>query len=100
MRLIDADKLKQEVYTTTEWNGDVHRIIYETSVDKAPTVNAVVIPDGATNGDMIKAVFPNTESRLDKNTGITLVRWEDGTTKCYKTEWWNAQYKAESEDKE
>lgn len=36
--LIDRKELKKEVYTMTEWNGDVHRIIYETSVDDAPTI--------------------------------------------------------------
>jgi hypothetical protein len=36
--LIDRRELKKDVYTTTEWNGDVHRIIYEASVDNAPTI--------------------------------------------------------------
>ena len=55
--------------------------------------NAVLVPENATNGDIIKAMFPFTESRLDEKTGITLVKWEDGTTKCFKTDWWNAPYK-------
>lgn len=33
--LIDRRELKKEVYTTTEWNGDIHRIIYEASIDDA-----------------------------------------------------------------
>lgn len=36
--LIDRRELKKDVYTTTEWNGDVHRIIYEASVDDADTI--------------------------------------------------------------
>lgn len=36
--LIDRRELKKEVYTTTEWNGDIHRIICETSIDDAPTI--------------------------------------------------------------
>ena len=36
--LIDRRELKKDVYTTTEWNGDVHRIIYATSVEEAPTI--------------------------------------------------------------
>ena len=36
--LIDRRELKKEVYTTTEWNGDIHRIIYEASIDDAPTI--------------------------------------------------------------
>ena len=51
------------------------------------------IPENATNGDVIKVVFPNTESRLDENTGIMLVKWVDGTIKTFKENWWNAPYK-------
>lgn len=36
--MIDRRELKKDVYTTTEWNGDVHRIIYEASVDDAQTI--------------------------------------------------------------
>lgn len=36
--LVDRKELKKKVYTTTEWNGDVHRIIYEASVDDAPPI--------------------------------------------------------------
>ena len=36
--LVDRRELKKEVYTITEWNGDIHRIIYEASVDDTPTI--------------------------------------------------------------
>ena len=36
--LIDRRELKKEVYTIMEWNGDVHRIIYETSIDDAKPI--------------------------------------------------------------
>lgn len=39
--LIDRRELKKEVYTITEWNGDIHRIIYEASIDDAnPIIEA------------------------------------------------------------
>lgn len=41
------------------------------------------IPGGATNGDMIKALFPN----LGINSPL----------KCNDTNWWNAPYKGEQE---
>lgn len=44
---------------------------------------------------MIKALFPNTKSRLDEKTGITIVKWADGTSKCFKTNWWDAPYRKE-----
>lgn len=46
-----------------------------------------------TNGEKIKEIFPSTDSRLDEKTGIMLVKWVDGATKCFKAEWWNAEYK-------
>lgn len=51
----------------------------------------IKIPDNATNGDMIKAVFPNTKVRdncdfvtytIDNLIGITITK-----------DWWNAPYK-------
>lgn len=45
-----------------------------------------------TNGEKIKEIFPSTDSRLDEKTGIMLVKWADGATKCFKADWWNAEY--------
>ncbi len=45
-----------------------------------------------TNGEKIKEIFPSTDSRLDEKTGIILVKWVDGATKCFKADWWNAEY--------
>lgn len=45
-----------------------------------------------TYGDKIKEIFPSTDSRLDEKTGIMLVKWVDGATKCFKADWWNAEY--------
>ena len=50
-----------------------------------------------TNGEKIKEIFPSTDSRLDENTGIMLVKWVDGATKCFKADWWNAEYKEPKE---
>jgi len=36
--LIDRRELKKEVYTSTEWNGDIHRIVYEASIDDAKPI--------------------------------------------------------------
>ena len=37
-RLIDADKLKNDAQTMTEWNGDVFRCVSERTIDCAPTI--------------------------------------------------------------
>lgn len=68
-------------------------IMSEIEKDIEPTPKMIAIPNNATNGDMIKAIFPSIESRLDEKTGIMLVKWTDGTTKTFKASWWNAPYK-------
>ena len=52
------------------------------------TVKAIPIPDNATNGDMIKAMFPNVPVKIfeDMNTVIF------GNAQ-FDLEWWNAPYK-------
>lgn len=37
-RLIDADELKNDAQTMTEWNGDVFRCVTERTIDYAPTI--------------------------------------------------------------
>ncbi len=54
--LIDRKELKKEVYTTTEWNGDVHKIIYEASVDDA---EAIIEAEGENEKE------PDTEPDLE-----------------------------------
>ena len=52
MRLIDADKLKEQ-----DFGEDYYTIKAE--IDNAPTVNAIQISDNVTNGEVIKALFPD-----------------------------------------
>lgn len=47
---------------------------------------ATFIPNNATNGDIIKALFPKIDDNFSNIIDLRL--------------WWNAKYKAESEDKE
>ena len=67
----------------------------EEMLEYAPTVNAIPISDNATNGDMIKALFPNyEETRMCRD-----VRY--GSKEYYNLEfvidedWWDAPYKEE-----
>lgn len=56
----------------------------------------IIIPEGATNGDMINAMFPNIE--IEQIEDIIDVY---GMSKCrvtYDTDWWNKPYKSESEE--
>ena len=60
------------------------------------STKSIVIPKNATNGDVIKAVFDVTEVRqLDCCAFIDTS--DDANMRTYK-DWWNAPYKAESEE--
>lgn len=58
----------------------------------------VEIAGNLTNGDVIKAMFPQFDIRIFSETGIVLVFGENKKFQhFYPIEWWNAPYKAESE---
>lgn len=61
--------------------------------------------DGPTNGDIIKAMFPNVEieeitGSFDKDKILGYRTWLGGHSQDYFLDWWDAPYKTESEDKE
>ena len=57
-------------------------------------VDAIPIPAGATNGDMIKAMFPNIKWWINTDRQIFA---ESGTLNL---DWWNAPYKRGDKDNE
>lgn len=76
MRLIDADAFERRCMFDSNIE-DMQDVIY--ALRDYSTVPAIPIPENATNGDMIKALFPN----LGINSPL----------KCNDTNWWNAPYK-------
>lgn len=62
-----------------------------------PIHNAIIIPKGATNGDMIKAMFPNliitvcSEAKPIPYVMVIGENYEYNLT--YPLDWWNAPYK-------
>lgn len=78
MRLIDANRYRKDLlnaYDDVSMEFDV--------LDSQPTVNAIPIPDGATNGDMIKAMFPKDYIKIyDRSV----------------SSWWNAPYEGGKEE--
>lgn len=59
---------------------------------------AIEIPNNPTNGDMFKAVFSAKEIGIDEwyqNIGVSM---NDGYKRYFSLDWWNAPYKAESEE--
>lgn len=80
MRLIDADAMK-ELWQGCEIKGSISPLL-----DVRPTVDAIIIPDNATNEDMIKALFNI------KETPIIVTEDDDGIELKFNKEWWKAPY--------
>ena len=53
-----------------------------------------VLPENATNGDMIKAMFPNAIIEINELGSMVHVKYDNHTCWVnYELEWWNAPYK-------
>ena len=95
MRLIDADELHayeicmvEEICACSGFTQD--------DINSAQTVDAVVIPKNATNGDVIKLVFPNieiadTEVLKHVYTSVPYGELVGANIDCMR-DWWNARY--------
>lgn len=59
-------------------------------------LDVILIPDGATNGDMIKAAFPNLKVEIE---GTYITCWID-EHRWFAPDynWWNTPYKKEVEE--
>lgn len=70
--------------------------------DGQPIKGAIPIPDGATNGDMIKMLFPNlmvTVLSDAKPIPYVMVMGENYEfNNTYPLDWWNSPYKREVEE--
>jgi hypothetical protein len=81
MRLIDADRYLKDLLSTYD---DVS-IEFEV-LDNQPLVDAIPIPEGATNGEVVEEIF-------GKDIYCTLIRMMYSSC-CEKLKkWWNAPYK-------
>ncbi len=87
MRLIDADELKKECRSVPDPRGKYAelKIIEDYEIDDASTI--FEIPNNATNGDIIKIIFPNM--KVDVSGGVIK---SDRYTQ-FDLSWWNAPYK-------
>lgn len=60
-------------------------------------IDAILIPDNATNGDMIKVMFPDVVVQkimgsFDKDKLLGYRTWLGGRSQDYLLDWWNAPY--------
>ena len=79
MRLIDADELDITTIETDDYSGnEILDVILKEDIDDASTI--LELPNNPSNGDVIKALFPNKASF-------------NGGDGCYfNRDWWNAPY--------
>ena len=85
-RLIDANELTNSPVAKTFG-------IRTIDVDNAPTV--LTIPNNPTNGDMIKAMFPNIH--IEEGSKYVLLESEYDNVAIWNS-WWNAPYKKGGKD--
>ena len=104
-RLIDVNKLAYDCDYNNGWGCDkicscegcVHRVITEKSINEAPTV--LTIPKNPTNGDIIKAMFPDVEVK-EKNNVYEIYFGVGTCIQFFNHQWWNASYKRGEEDED
>ena len=88
---------KEELTRNLKYTEEKHRndIVntFDTNISDVLKVleNCIEIPNGATNGDMIKTMFPNIE--IEGIGGeIKCIATKNGTS-YFALDWWNAPYK-------
>lgn len=103
------DDFTSDVYNTLDFlptNNEANRIIdsFDSVVD-----GVIVIPKGATNGDMIKAMFGIADNDIDEGLSTTYVYTKTRVLKgglqdylreqiTFNRDWWNAPYKRGNEN--
>ena len=103
MRVIDADSLCSTTIITDDYSGnEILEIVLKEDIDEAPTIEAIPIPKDATNGDVIRMMFPNAQ--IDYHEDNELVEdyvavYIKGCDICqnyhYPLDWWKSPYKKE-----
>lgn len=97
-RYISVKELKRQL---NAWNMgfELPRWILR-AIDETPSTKVSIVEEGATNGDVIKAIFPNTIfSGSTKDTISQAFIRPNGSVVIndYFDNWLNARYKKESE---
>ncbi len=98
MKLISADDLDDAVYDMSS-SMDLDYDQISNYLDGMSGVRAVVIPEDATNGDVLLAAFPGLEVKQLGDT-VTAERFEPYCKMQFSSEWWNTPYNEEQRDYE
>jgi len=68
-------------------------------INQCKIEDAIIIPDGATNGDMIKEMFPNAEYGKDELGNMFVISSAQLGYIAFRECWWNAPYKGNLSEK-
>ena len=101
------DKYNEELFEMTGTREDTDnfsRINSRLVEDKEISAEVSQLPsafEGMTNGEVIKAVFPNAEVTLPREPilpiSTVIVDYDENYHNYYRIGWWNAPYKGVSE---
>jgi len=94
MGLIDADRYRKDLLSAYDDISMEFEVL-----DNQPMVDAIIIPDGATNGDMIKEMFPNAEYGKDELGNMFVISSAQLGYIAFRECWWNAPYKGNLSEK-
>ena len=100
MRLIDVQAFEDYLAETNNSLEELTRLEVkrmESVMWDMPEVQAIPIPEGATNGDMIKAMNPNDEFEFNVFDECTEQKKEGHVVAIYTKEYWLTPYRREVE---
>ena len=92
-----------QVFRVKQWLEHDNKL-HTTEIDTAEQETCkehIGIPKNATNGDMIKTLFPDIQvwEGFGSWRGNIKVKGLGDGTRIFRDDWWSAPYKAESENK-
>ena len=74
------------------WVDDIIRMIGD-KVNNLSSVQVISIPNNATNGDVIKLLFPTAKTWADEDEYCMKIDIpDDFTIECFDLGWWNKKY--------
>ena len=75
-------------------NENLKRLI----ANQKEPVKRIYIPENATNGDMLKAMFPNLDASVSGDGDVIDVYNLGRYCQTFDMDWWNAPYKVDKEN--
>lgn len=100
-RLIDCDNAYNAIQITSDKFGVASMVVWRAMcnmLSQIPTENAIRIPENATNGDMLKAIFPQWNLREGIGFEYKLFGEKHKFEGLVDEDWWNAPYRIKEDN--